>query len=70
MNDTAYNNWIHEQLEPEDRLPHHKHSAQYNRYRVALDPETIKQLDRLNTLASLKEWEEREDAYLRSKGIL
>jgi hypothetical protein len=51
-------------------LPHHKHSAQYNRYRVALDPETIKQLDRLNTLESLKEWEEREDAYLISKGIL
>jgi hypothetical protein len=70
MSETAYNNWIHQQLEPEDRLPHHKHSAHYNRYRVALDPETIKQLDRLNTLASLKEWEEREDAYLSKHGIL
>jgi hypothetical protein len=70
MSETAYNNWIHQQLEPEDRLPHHKNSAKHNRYRVALDPETIKQLDRLNTLVSLKEWEEIENAYLRSKGIL
>jgi hypothetical protein len=70
MNETAYNNWLHQQLEPEDRLPHHKHSAEHNRYRVALDPETIKQLDRLNTLASIREIEEREDAYLSKHGIL
>jgi hypothetical protein len=69
MSDTAYNNWLHEQLEPTDRLPHHKHSAEHNRYRVALDPETIKQLDRLNTLASMREIEEREDAYLLKHGI-
>jgi hypothetical protein len=70
MNETAYNNWIHEQLEPEDRLPHFKQKVKPKTYRVALDSETIKQLDRLNALQTIEQSLAIEDAYLAKHGIL
>ena len=65
MSETAYNNWIHEQLEPEDRLPHHRRDIR---------PYTASQLVRVyqDEIISLQQEEEdnaRQDAYLKSKGI-
>jgi hypothetical protein len=65
MTETAYNNWIHQQLEPEDILPHHRRDIrQY----------TASQLVRVyqDKIISLQQEEEdnaRQDAYLKSKGI-
>jgi hypothetical protein len=65
MNETAYNNWIHEQLEPEDRLPRHKHDVR---------PYTATQLvrvhqDEIITLQQEEEDNARQDAYLAKYGI-
>jgi len=65
MNETAYNYWIHQQLEPEDILPRHKHDVR---------PYTASQLVRVyqDEIISLQQEEEdiaRQDAYLKSKGI-
>jgi hypothetical protein len=65
MSETAYNNWIHEQLEPEDRLPHHRRDIR---------PYTASQLvrvyqDEIITLQQEEEDNARQDAYLKSKGI-
>jgi len=65
MNETAYNNWIHEQLEPEDRLPRHKKDIR---------PYTSIQLVRVHqeefiTLQQEEEDNARQDAYLAKHGI-
>jgi len=65
MNETAYNNWIHEQLEPDDRLPH---------YRRDIRPYTASQLvrvyqDEIITLQQEEEDNARQDAYLAKHGI-
>jgi hypothetical protein len=65
MTETAYNYWLHQQLEPEDILPHHRRDIrQY----------TASQLVRVyqDKIISLQQEEEdnaRQDAYLKSKGI-
>lgn len=65
MNETAYNNWIHEQLEPEDRLPRHKNDIR---------PYTATQLVRVHqeaiiTLQQEEEDNAKQDAYLAKHGI-
>jgi hypothetical protein len=65
MTETAYNNWIHQQLEPEDILPKHKRDVQ---------PYTASQLVRVyqDKIISLQQEEEdnaKQDAYLKTKGI-
>jgi hypothetical protein len=65
MNETAYNYWLHQQLEPEDILPRHKRDVR---------PYTASQLVRVyqDQIISLQQEEEdnaRQDAYLKSKGI-
>ena len=65
MNETAYNNWIHQQLEPNDILPHTKRDVQpyskeqiYRAHQQRIDD--IRQEDKDNA---------KQDAYLKSKGI-
>jgi len=65
MNERAYNNWIYEQLEPEDRLPRHKKDIR---------PYTSTQLVRVHqeefiTLQQEEEDNARQDAYLAKHGI-
>ena len=65
MSETAYNNWIHQQLEPEDILPH---------YRRDIRPYTASQLvrvyqDKIITLQQEEEDNARQDAYLAKHGI-
>ena len=65
MTETSYNNWIHQQLEPEDRLPQHRRDIR---------PYTATQLvrvyqDEIITLQQEEEDNARQDAYLKSKGI-
>ena len=65
MNETAYNYWIHQQLEPKDILPRHKHDVR---------PYTALQLVRVyqDQIISLQQEEEdnaRQDAYLAKHGI-
>jgi hypothetical protein len=65
MSETAYNNWIHQQLEPEDILPRHKHDVR---------PYTASQLvrvyqDEIITLQQEEEDNARQDAYLAKHGI-
>jgi hypothetical protein len=65
MNETAYNYWLHQQLEPEDILPRHKHDIR---------PYTSSQLvrvyqDEIITLQQEEEDNAKQDAYLKSKGI-
>jgi hypothetical protein len=65
MNETAYNYWLHQQLEPEDILPRHKHDVR---------PYTASQLvrvyqDEIITLQQEEEDNAKQDAYLKSKGI-
>ena len=65
MNETAYNNWIYEQLEPEDRLPRHKQDIR---------PYTATQLVRVHqeviiTLQQEEEDNAKQDAYLAKHGI-
>jgi hypothetical protein len=65
MNETAYNNWIHEQLEPEDRLPRHKHDV---RSYTATQLVRVYQ-DEIITLQQEDEDNARQDAYLAKYGI-
>jgi hypothetical protein len=65
MTETAYNNWLHKQLEPDDILPHHRRDIR---------PYTSSQLvrvyqDEIITLQQEEEDNARQDAYLKSKGI-
>jgi hypothetical protein len=65
MSETAYNNWIHQQLEPEDRLPHHRRDIR---------PYTASQLvsvyqDQIISLQQEEEDNARQDAYLAKHGI-
>jgi hypothetical protein len=65
MTETAYNNWIHEQLEPEDRLPHHRRDIR---------PYTSSEItrvykDQIDDLQQEQEDNTKQDAYLKTKGI-
>jgi hypothetical protein len=65
MSKTAYNNWIHQQLEPDNRLPYHRRDIR---------PYTASQLVRVyqDQIISLQQEEEdnaRQDAYLAKHGI-
>jgi hypothetical protein len=65
MSETAYNNWIHQQLEPEDRFPHHRRDIR---------PYTASQLvrvyqDEIITLQQEEEDNAKQDAYLAKHGI-
>lgn len=65
MNETAYNNWLHQQLEPEDILPRHKRDVQ---------PYTASQLVRVyyDKIIGLQQEDDdnaKQDAYLKLKGI-
>ena len=65
MNETAYNHWVYQQLEPEDKLPHHHRDV---------TPYTGTQLvrvyqDKINSIQQEEEDNEKQDAYLKSKGI-
>ena len=65
MNHTAYQNWMHEQLEPEDKLPSNRQDIR---------PYTSSQIarvyqDRIDYLQREEEDNAKQDAYLKTKGI-
>lgn len=65
MNETAYNNWIHQQLEPDDILPRHKRDVQpYSKAQIYRAHE-----QHINNLQEEEEDNAKQDAYLATKGI-
>jgi hypothetical protein len=65
MTETAYNNWVHQQLEPNDVLPRHRQDIR---------PYTSSQItrvyqDRIDDLQQEEEDNAKQDAYLKTKGI-
>ena len=65
MSETAYNNWIYQQLEPTDILPHHKREI-----RPYTSTELVRvHQDKITTLQQEEEDNARQDAYLAKHGI-
>lgn len=65
MNETAYNNWLHQQLEPEDILPKHKRDVQpYSKEQIYSAHQ-----QRIDDIRQEEEHNAQQDAYLKSKGI-
>jgi hypothetical protein len=63
--ETAYNNWVHDQLEPTDRLPRHSKGEQdYTPAELVRIHQ--KQADNIQ---QEEEHNAEQDAYLKSKGI-
>lgn len=65
MTETAYNNWIHQQLEPEDILPRHKRDVQpYSKEQIYRAHQ-----QRIDDIRQEEEHNAQQDAYLAKHGI-
>ena len=65
MNETAYNNWLHLQLEPNDILPKHKRDVQhYTKEQIYRAHQ-----QRINNIQQEEEHNAQQDEYLKTKGI-
>lgn len=65
MNNTAYNNWIYEQLEPGDILPRtRKDVQQYSKEEIYRAHQ-----QRINDIQQEEEHNAQQDAYLKKHGI-
>lgn len=65
MNETAYNNWVHQQLEPTDILPRHKRDVQpYSKAQIYRAHQ-----QRIDDIRQEEEDNAKQDAYLVKHGI-
>jgi hypothetical protein len=65
MNETAYNNWIHQQLEPTDILPRHKRDVKpYSNEQIYRAHQ-----QRIDDIRQEEEHNAQQDAYLKLKKI-
>lgn len=66
MNNTAFQVWLHMQLEPDTTIIG---GGPVKHKREPIDPAFFKKYADNNLLLTLREQEEREDNYLRSHGV-
>lgn len=65
MSETAYNNWIHQQLEPTDILPKHKHDVKpYSKEQIYRAHQ-----QRIDDIRQEEDDNAQQDAYLAKHGI-